>query len=290
MVEMKPTGCGTYGPRGIGPICLSRKRYLKPSALRLIASGWRPPFGAILPDGRVLDIFEPRLLRTCEVSDAVAADQVIGSCSFLLAGHGDLRIEWEEKDHDEIIKLIRAKMKAGVRFFILDPASLRWAPIKRANRAMGREVYVRDPDIKKLIEGGFGHFPTTRFEGIGQIKFLGIAESAEEAARAVTIAIPRAVPARPRANADILNGATEIAMFLDRELGVRPKPDKRFTQRTVYNWVNTGTLPSRRLPGSNRLVANKSVLRQWFDDVGRGIDPTVALRSRPEEQPSGLRR
>src|SRR6266446_5208319 len=135
MVEMKATGYGTYGPRGIGPICLSRKRYLKPSALRLIALGWRPPFGAILPDGRVFDSFGPRLLRTCEVSDAVVADQVIGSCSFLFAGHGDLRIEWEEKDHDEIIKLIRAKMKAGVSFHIIDPVSLRLAPVKRANRA-----------------------------------------------------------------------------------------------------------------------------------------------------------
>jgi len=56
MVEMKPTGYGTYGPRGIGPICLSRKRYLKPSALRPHCIGMEArPLGAILPDGRVFD-------------------------------------------------------------------------------------------------------------------------------------------------------------------------------------------------------------------------------------------
>ena len=272
MVEMKPTGYGTYGPRGIGPIGLSRKRYLKPSALRLIALGWRPPVGTIFLDGGVLDHFGPLLTKSCEPSDPAAAERVIGWCSFLLGGHGDLRIEWQEKDHVEIVKLLKAKMKAGVRFYILDPASLRWTPIKRAHRAMGREVYVRDPDIKKLIEAGFGRFATTDFEGIGQSKILGIAKSAEEAARAVTIAVQRPMPGE---EADSLIGAAAIAVFLDRDLGVRPKHGKRFTGRTVYNWAARGKLPVGKLPNSNGLVASKSALRQWFDEMGRRTDVTV---------------
>jgi hypothetical protein len=46
MVEMKRPSYGTYGPGVSGsPIFLLRKRYLKPSALRLIARGWRPLLG-----------------------------------------------------------------------------------------------------------------------------------------------------------------------------------------------------------------------------------------------------
>jgi hypothetical protein len=216
------------------------------------------------------------LTKSCEPSDAAAADRVIGWCSFLLGGHGDLRIEWQEKDHVEIVKLLKAKMKAGVRFFILDPASLRWTPIKRAHRAMGREVYVRDPDIKKLIEAGFGRFATTDFEGIGQIKILDIAKSAEEVARAVTIATP---PPMRGAEADNLVGADAIAMFLDRELEIPPTRNTRINRRTVYNWVDRRKLPVWRLPNSTTLFAKKSVLRQWFDDIGRGIDPTMRYRT-----------
>ena len=334
MVEMRPNGHGTYGPRCIGPIgagrrgvaekfaippkpgnagggkgpqfktdarpgegpgdwvtyqirrvfrncrrCytrkrrrLSRRRYLKPSALRLIAMGWRPPVGTIFLDGGVLDHFGLLLTKSCEPSDPAAADRVIGSCSFLLGGHGDLRIEWQEKDHVEIVKLLQAKMNAGVRFFILDPASLRWTPIKRAHRAMGREVYVRDPDIKKLIEAGFGRFPTTHFEGIGQIKILGIAKSAEEAARAVTIATP---PPMRGGGADSLIGATAIADFLNRDLRVRPKAGALFTPRTVYNWAKLKKLLVWKLPNSTTLVTSKSALCRWLEDIGRGIDPTL---------------
>jgi hypothetical protein len=234
-MDMNPIGHGTNTVRAMGPVDLSRKRYLTQLALRVIARGWRPPSGAILPDGEVFDSFGR--IRNCEPHETAAADRVMGSCSFLLASHGDLRIEWEEKDHAEIIELIRAKMKVGVRFCILDPASLELVPIKRATRAMGREVYVSDPDIKKLIEGGFARFATTRFGGVGQIKTLGFAKSAEEAVRADTIAVRPSAPARPIAEADSLTTAAAIAEFLDRELGIRPTPNTKFTERTVYNWV-----------------------------------------------------
>jgi len=285
-MDMNRIEHGTDTVHAMGPVDPSRKRYLTQLAHQVIARGWRPPFGAILPDGEVFDSSGPRLTRSCEPSNAAAADRVIGSCSFLLARHGDLHIEWEEKDHDEIVKLLQAKMKAGVSFHILDPASFELVQIKRANRAMGREVFVRDPDIKKLIEGGFARFATTRFETFGQIKTLGIAKSAEAAARADTIAIPPAARARPLAEADNLTTAAAIAEFLDRELGIRPTPKTRFTERTVYNWASGGKLPVGRPPGSTTLVASKSVLRQWFDDIARGIDPRIRLRADTTEQAS----
>jgi len=155
-----------------------------------------------------------------------------------------------------------------------------------SDRAMGREVYVLDPDIKKLIEGGFDRFPTTHFEGISQLNILGIAKSAEEAARAVTIAVQRPMPG---GEADSLIGAAAIAVFLDRDLGVRPKHGKRFTPKTVYNWAARGKLPVGKLPNSNGLVASKSALRQWFDEMGAPHRCDGALKSRPEGQPNGPR-
>jgi hypothetical protein len=277
MVEINPTSHGAFGVRRIGPVDLSTKHYLKQLAQRVIARGWRP-VGAILPDGIVLDSLESRVNRSYEPFDAIAANRVIGSCAFMLSGHGDLRIEWQEKDHDEVVKLIRAKMKAGVRFFIREPGSYTLVPIKRRNIGIGREVYVQDTDIKKLIEGGFGRFPTTRLEGIGQLKahgVSGIAKNAEEAARAHTIAVPRI----QGAEANGLIGAAAIAVFLNGELKIGP-----FTARTVYNWTERGKLPIWKLPHSTTLFASKSVLRQWFDDIGRGLDPT--LRRRADERNS----
>jgi hypothetical protein len=158
MVKMKPIRYGTDGPAGPGPIGLS--------SLKLIASGWRPPLGTLLPHGGVFDSFRRRRLTRRREADA--ANRVIGSCSFLLASHGDLRLEWGEEDHVEVTKLIRLQMKAGVRFCTLDPASLELVPIKRASRARRREVYVSDPDIKQLIDSGFSRFATTRFGGGGR--------------------------------------------------------------------------------------------------------------------------
>jgi hypothetical protein len=284
MVEINPTSDGAFGVRRIGPVDLSTKHYLKQLAQRVIARGWRPSVGAILPDGIVLDSLESHVDRNYELSDATAADRVIGSFTFFLSRHGDLRIEWQEKDHDEVVKLIQAKMEAGVRFFIIEPGSYTLVPIKRRSIGIGREVYVQDADIKKLIEGGFARFPTTRFSGIGQFGTHS-SNSAEEAARAHTIATPApricnsaeeaarahtiATPAPKRGTeGDFLIGATAIAVFLRRELKMR-----RFSARTVYNWSGQGKLPIQRLPNSTTLCASKSVLRQWFDDIGRGIHP-----------------
>jgi hypothetical protein len=260
-----PTGRALVGVRSFfrGNVIYSRPRY---GSLHWDGA---PLVGAILPDGTVFDSFGRRLTQSREPSDAGAADWVIGSCSFLLCAYG-VRIQWGEKDHNEVVKLVQAKMKAGVRFFIIDPALLRLAPVKRANRAMGREVYVRDPDIKKLLEGGFVRFATSSFEGIGQIKTLGTAKSAEEAARADTIAVP---PTQPAEN--LLIGANAIADFLSHELKLRPNVNTVFTPRTVYNWAGLKKLPVRKLPNSTTLVASTSALRQWFEDIGRGIVPTL---------------
>jgi hypothetical protein len=283
MVEINATSHRAFGVSRIGPFDLStkycacrppsvarrnncRSARLKQLAQRLVARGWRPPLGAILPDV-VLDSLESHVDRSYEPSDAIDADRVIGSCAFMLAGHGDLRIEWQEKDHDEVVKLIQAKMKAGVRFFIREPGSYTLVPIRRRNIGIGREVYVRDADIKKLIEGGFARFPTTRLAGTGQLgtHTHSVAKSAEEAARTHTIAAPR----MQGTEGDFLIGAAEIADFLHSELKMR-----RFSARTVYNWARQGKLPIQRLPRSTTVCASKSILRQWFDDIGRGIDPT----------------
>jgi hypothetical protein len=284
---MNPIDYGTYTPCAMGSVDLSRKLYLTELASRVIARGWHPPSGAILPDG-VVASFGPSLTRFCDPSDAdaAAADRAIGSCTFLLANHGDLHIEWEEKDHDEIAKLIRAKMKAGVTFHILDPASFELVPIRRTHLTMGREVFVRDADIKKFIESGFARFATTSFETVGQIKTLGIARSAEEAARTDTVAIQPAISASSRTETDNLIGAAAIAEFLDRDLGIKPTLGTTFTERTVYNWVNRRKLPVGRPPESTTLVASKVVLRQWFDDIARSIDPRIRLRADTAEHAS----
>jgi hypothetical protein len=249
MVGAKPTDYGTFKRRGIDPISPSR---LCASGLRLITSGREPTLGSMFPRGS-------------GPSDIASADRVIGSCSFLLAGHGDLRIEWEEKNHDEIVKLIEAKMSQGVTFFILDPASKPMddpslKAIKSARRIADRQVYVRDRDIAKVVDADFARI--AQFKGFGQIKTIGAAKSAEEAARADTIAVPKPM-STPVNFGDILKGADAISEFVSKEIGIP------LTRRNVYNWVNakTAKLPVSRL--GSTLIASKEGIRQFFDDLTR---------------------
>lgn len=115
----------------------------------------------------------------------------MGSCLYPLFGHGDLKIEWSEDKQQEVINFIQAKMDTGVTFHIIDPESKAKTPpvleIENTNQITGRQVYVRDPDIGKLIEGGFASIAS--FSGMPELKVTGRAKTAEEAAKQDTVAI-----------------------------------------------------------------------------------------------------
>ncbi len=105
---------------------------------------------------------------------------------------GDLKIEWTEATHDEVVKAIQAKMDQGVAFHILDPESKPKSPslmqIDNISNVTGREVYVRDADIKNLVESGFASIAS--FSGVSELKTVGRAKTAEEAAKTDTVAVP----------------------------------------------------------------------------------------------------
>lgn len=115
----------------------------------------------------------------------------LGSCIFMLAGHGDLKIDWNDDNHEEVIKFIQAKMDAGVAFHILDPESKAKNPtlveIENTNQISGRQVYVRDPEIKHIVEAGFASIAS--FAGTPELKTKGKAKTAAEAAAADTVAV-----------------------------------------------------------------------------------------------------
>ena len=119
------------------------------------------------------------------------ATPVRHSAIFMLFGHGDLKIEWEESNHDAVAAMIQAKMDAGVSFYILDPRSKAKKPplvqIENISQATGRNVYIRDPDIAKLVEAGLANIAS--FAGVGEMKTAGKAKTADEAAKTDTIAV-----------------------------------------------------------------------------------------------------
>jgi len=114
------------------------------------------------------------------------------STIMMLPQHGDLKIEWTEATHDEVVKAIQAKMDQGVAFYILDPESKAKTPpivqIDSTDAATNRQVYVRDPDIKNLVESGFASIAS--FAGVAELKTVARAKTAEEAAQTDTVAVP----------------------------------------------------------------------------------------------------
>jgi hypothetical protein len=113
-----------------------------------------------------------------------------GSCAFLNC-HGDLRIEWEEKDHAAIVRLIAHKQAEGVRFFEVDHSGDKLVPINRRGPT-GKHVIVRDDMLRQVIDAGFARFPATKFEATSastawNTRQLG---DPEQISRAHTIAVP----------------------------------------------------------------------------------------------------
>lgn len=120
------------------------------------------------------------------------------SCIFMIRGHGDLKIEWDETNHANAVAMIQAKMDAGVSFFILDPSSKAKNPttivqIAKTDEATARKVFVKDRDIKSFIESGFGSIAS--FAGTIDMKEkVAIkAKVAEEAALTDTVAVQPSV-------------------------------------------------------------------------------------------------
>ena len=115
------------------------------------------------------------------------------STQYMLRGHGDLTIEWDEKNHDEAVKLIQAKMDAGVSFFIVDPTSRKkkkpLMPISAPSDATARKVFVRDADIKHFVESGFASITSFGTTAEMTIATIGKAKTAEQAARTDTVAV-----------------------------------------------------------------------------------------------------
>lgn len=113
---------------------------------------------------------------------------MLGSSIFMIGGH--LRIEWGDKDRDEVIRMIQTKMDQGVEFFILDEASTAMrnplVKIETTEQVIGQQVYISDPDIKHLVEGGFAKIAT--FTGMSDLKTVGKAKTATQAAQSNTIA------------------------------------------------------------------------------------------------------
>ena len=151
-----------------------------------------------------------------------------GSCAFLLAGHGDLRIEWEEKVHDAVVRLLDYKMADGVRFYEIDHSGDQVVPINRRGPT-GTHIIVHDDMLKQVIDAGFARFPTTKFVTNGEPKPFRRLHNPEEVARTHTVAVPapsaaaplEAVPVfaradveNPEANNDRIDGAAAIIDYL----------------------------------------------------------------------------
>ena len=67
----------------------------------------------------------------------------------------DLKIEWDEDHHDEVVKFLQTKMDEGIVFHILDPSSKAnpsFIPIEKTGEITHRQVYVRDDTIKIVVE------------------------------------------------------------------------------------------------------------------------------------------
>ena len=106
--------------------------------------------------------------------------------------HGDLKVEWNEDVNEEVLKFIQTKMDQGVAFHILDPKSKAKKPpvmpIETIGEIKNRQVYIRDDDIKNLVESGFASI--AKFSGVSELKTVGRAKTAAEAAATDTVAVP----------------------------------------------------------------------------------------------------
>ncbi len=116
---------------------------------------------------------------------------------FMTKAHGDLTIEWDEANHAAVIEEITALQTKGITFHKIDTETtgkLRKktetiaVPLAMGNLPSAKgKLLIKDPDIAKIIESGLARLGT-RFEGVGEIRTVGIA-TATEAATQDTVAI-----------------------------------------------------------------------------------------------------
>lgn len=110
----------------------------------------------------------------------------MGACTFLNQ-MGDTTIAWSEDQDDEWEKIIEAKMKAGVSFFIIDPRVGTRTKLKRADDAMRhRHLAIPDADVSAFVGVGIGEVIPTPAKAA---KARGRAKTAKEAAKAETVAV-----------------------------------------------------------------------------------------------------
>lgn len=121
------------------------------------------------------------------------SNQPLGTCIFMVRGHGDLRIGWEDDKRDEVIAYIQSKMDAGVVFYVIDETSkARQKPLVEVQSTVqitDRQVFVHDADIARLIETGLANIAT--FAGAPERKRVRKAATAVDAAESHTIARPQ---------------------------------------------------------------------------------------------------
>lgn len=106
---------------------------------------------------------------------------------------GDSTLAWSDDNDDKVRAVIEKKMAEGWSFFLLEPRLGGWAPPRKTNLkvfkdlpADARAISMGDDDFMALLQEGFaGVAPRAE----GELKTRGRAKSATEAATADTIAV-----------------------------------------------------------------------------------------------------
>lgn len=109
--------------------------------------------------------------------------------TFFNTGHGDLTMEWDLASHDQMVVEFQLLMDKGVTFFKLeDQGKVRkkLVAVPTTELPDNRKLLIKDPDLAKLFESGLGRI--ARFETCMNLKTVGAARTAEEAASADTVA------------------------------------------------------------------------------------------------------
>lgn len=119
------------------------------------------------------------------MSDAVQTR----TTSFLNTGHGDLAIEWDLANHDQMVVEFQQLIDKGVTFFKLEEQGRvrkKLVAVPTTELPDNRKLLIKDPDLAKLFQSGLGSI--ARFETCMNLKTVGAARTAEEAASTDTVA------------------------------------------------------------------------------------------------------
>jgi len=113
------------------------------------------------------------------------------SSTFLSTAHGDLTIEWDDANTAAMIEHIQAMMDRGITFFKLEEQGKTRkktvaVPLGTTAEVSGNKVLIKDADIAQIVDAGLATI--ARYAGVGDIKTVGTAKTAAEAAATDTIA------------------------------------------------------------------------------------------------------